>query len=467
MIDTPLQEHQIGQPYKLLPDGGLSLEFHPGQWAAWDSTARFIFVLAGTQGGKTSWGPHWLHREIYHPEIGRGAGDYLAVTASYDLFKLKMLPALREIFEDVTGNGRYWAGERIMELRDPETGKFHAKRTDDRMWGRIILRSAESGGGLESSTARAAWLDECGQDSFEAETWRAVRRRLSLARGRVVATTTLYVLYNWLKTLYDEWRNGRKDIEFIQFASIINPSFPPEEYDQVLEEMPEHVINMMYRGLYDKPPGMIYDAFNSELCVIPPFEIPDFWPSYGGMDYGGVNTVCLHLRQKPDSKIFYLTHEYHEGGRTAKSHADDLAAWNCALWKGGAKSEGQWRDEFRAAGLPVSEPAVSDVWVGINRVYGVMKRNGLYVFDTCDKTLGQIGTYSRKLNKATGEPIPDEILNKNEYHYLDALRYVLASLVGDPKGGVRVNRQASQLYGSRGRPVRGRSLRGPREGSRR
>jgi hypothetical protein len=421
MIDS------ISQPYHLTDDGGLSLDFHPGQWETWDSEKRFTFVTAGTQGGKTSFGPHWLHREIYHPEMGRGAGDYLAVTASYDLFKLKMLPAIRNLFEHVTRDGRYWSGDKVIELRNPTKG-FLARRSDDPMWGRIILRSAESGRGLESSTANAAWLDECGMEGFSAETWRAVRRRLSLTRGRVLGTTTLYVLYNWLRQLYDEWKGGRKDIEFITFASIINPSFPKEEYDQALVEMPEHVINMQYRGLYDKPPGMIFDAFNTELCVLPPFAIPDDWPSYGGMDYGGVNTVCLHLRKNPDSNVYYLTNEYHEGGRTAKEHASDLKSWNCGMWRGGAKSEGQWRDEFRAVGLPVGEPAVSDVWVGINRVYGVMKKNQLFIFDTCQGVLGQISTYSRKMNKATGEPVLDQIANKNEYHYLDALRYILSSL---------------------------------------
>jgi hypothetical protein len=425
----------ILQPYHVTDDGALSLDFHPGQWDVWDSTKRFVFVTAGTQGGKTSFGPHWLHREIYHPDIGRGPGDYLAVTGAYDLFKLKMLPAIRDVFEHVTRQGRYWAGDKVIELRDPDTGLFWAKRSDDPMWGRVILRSAETKGGLESSTANAAWLDECGLDSFTSETYRAIRRRLSLTRGRILGTTTLYVLYNWLRRLYDDWQTGRADIEFINFSSIINPSFPKDEYDQAITEMPEHVINMQYRGIYDKPPGMIYDAFDSELCEIPPFSIPDYWPSYGGMDYGGVNTVCLRLRQNPDNDVFYLTHEYHEGGRTAKQHAADLLSWRCKLWYGGAKSEGQWRDEFRAARLPVKEPKVSDVWVAINRVYGEMKKDNLFIFDTCDKILGQIGSYSRKMNKATGEPIPDQIANKNEYHYLDALRYVLASLVDGKSPG--------------------------------
>lgn len=418
MIDTLL-----AQPYELTNDGGMLLKFHPGQWDVWDSRKRFVFALAGTQGGKTATGPHWLHRECYDPDIGRGGGDYLAVTATYDLFQLKMLPALREIFEGITQNGRYWSSNRVIELRDPTTGRFLAKRADDKMWGRIILRSAESGSGLESSTANAAWLDECGMDSFTAETWRAIRRRLSLTQGRVLGTTTLYVLYNWLRQLYDEWKNGREDIEFVQFASILNPAFPKAEYDQAIREMPEHVVNMQYRGQFDKPPGMIYDAFNSGLCVIPPFAIPNDWLSCGCMDYGGINTACLDLRKNPTNGTVYLTREYHQGGRTAQEHAADLRAWACQMWTGGAKSEGQWRREFRSAGLPVGEPTVSDVWVGINRVYGLMKQNKLMVFDTCQGTLGQIGTYSRKMNKATGEPILDEIVNKETYHYLDALRY--------------------------------------------
>lgn len=464
-MTTPIAEHIIGQPYHITGDGGLSLDFHEGQWQAWDCMRRFIFVTAGTQGGKTSFGPFWLHREIYHPDIGRGAGDYLAVTGSYDLFKLKMLPAMRELFEHVTREGRYWSGDKVIELRDPQTGKFWANRSDDTMWGRIILRSAESGSGLESSTASAAWLDECGMDSFTAETWRAVRRRLSLTRGRVLGTTTLYVLYNWLRQLYDEWKNGREDIAFINFPSFMNPSFPREEYEQASREMPEHVVNMQYRGLYDKPPGMIYDCFDSELCVIPPFAIPDDWPSYGGMDYGGVNTVCGNLRFDPRSNCYYLTREYHEGGRTAAQHAADLKEWGCSLWFGGAKSEGQWRDEFRSAGVPVQAPKVSDLWVGINRVYGVMKANRLYIFDTCQGTLGQIGTYSRKMNKATGEPIMDEIANKSEYHFLDMLRYALASLEDDAGEQVQVRRQSVNLYGSRDRT--GRRERGGRYGSRR
>lgn len=74
---------------------GIVLNLHPGQERAMNSEKRFVFMLSGTQGGKTSLGPWWLAREIET----RGQGDYLAVTANYDLFKLKMLPEMLKVFE--------------------------------------------------------------------------------------------------------------------------------------------------------------------------------------------------------------------------------------------------------------------------------------------------------------------------------------------------------------------------------
>ena len=77
--------HPTGEP------GAVPVPFHAGQLAAWASERRWIAIVAGTKGGKTSFDPWWLWREINL----RGAGDYLAITATFDLFKFKLLPALR------------------------------------------------------------------------------------------------------------------------------------------------------------------------------------------------------------------------------------------------------------------------------------------------------------------------------------------------------------------------------------
>ena len=388
----------------------LRLSFHPGQTRAWDSERRFVFVIAGTQSGKTSWGPWWLRREIERC----GEGDYLAVTATYDLFKLKMLPEMRQVFGEYVRGWEYHKTDRVLYSADRKT--------------RIILRAATSEGGLESATAKAAWLDECGQDDFAVTAWEAVLRRLSLEQGRVLGSTTVYNL-GWLKTeVYDRWRAGDPDFEIVQFESVMNPSFPRAEFERARASLPAWKFAMFYQGEFAKPAGLIYDSFESERHVIVPFEVPDYWPRYGGLDFGGVNTAAVCYAESPQDGALYAIKEYLAGGKTAKEHAATLKNWGCRLWVGGSKSEGQWRSEFGAAGLPIREPNISEVEVGIDRVYGCHKRNELFVFDTLTRYLDEKGRYSRELDKG-GQPT-EKIKNKNDYHVMDAERYILSFLKG-------------------------------------
>ena len=410
--------------------------FHPGQVRAWKSEKRFIVVLAGTQSGKTSWGPIWLKREIDRC----GPGDYLAVTASYDLFKLKMLPALRECFEHIYGTGRYWSGDRIIELADP-SGRFWAKRVDDPMWGRIILRSAEAGSGLESNTAKAAWADEAGQDKFTLETWEAILRRLSLSQGRVLLTTTIYNM-GWLKSaLYDK-RDRDPNIDVIQFDSIENPVFPRDEWERAEQALPRWKFDMFYRGRYTRPAGMIYSIWDRDLHTMPRFALPETWPRYGGLDCGGVHTAALRVaeEQTPDGTPTgrYLVYaEYLEGERTTQQHMQALIAGEpmTPVYVGGSHSEGQWRREFRAAGLPIKEPDQPSVEVGIDRVYGALATRRLIIFDDLTGLIGEIESYSRVLD-SEGEPT-EAIAEKSTYHRLDALRYIIGWLFRTTKVGLR------------------------------
>jgi len=411
----------------------LRYNLHPGQTKAWESTARFTWVLAGTQSGKTSFGPLWLREEINRTaDPNGGTNDYLAVTASFDLFKLKMLPALKTLFIDVLGIGYYWAGDRILELRDPKTGKFWAKRADDRMWGRIILRSAAAGGGLESSTARGAWLDECGQDEFTLETWEAVQRRLALRKGRALGTTTPYNL-GWMKTeIYDRWTAGDPLHRVIQFPSYFNPLFDRAEFERARASMPEHRFMLFYCGQFAKPPGLIYDCFDEDVHVIRPFTLPAHWPRTGGIDFGGANTARIMIAHDTDKDRFIVYRELLEGNKSTSDHVktaqDDTANENVVLWLGGAPSETQQRLDWTDAGIPVLQPYVSDVEGGIDRVYALFKTKRLFVFSDCTGLRDEIGTYKRKLDDH-GQPT-DEIENKRRFHRLDALRYACSGLQG-------------------------------------
>lgn len=400
--------------------GKIRLELHPGQTEAWDSLRRFVFVVAGTQSGKTSFGPWWLNREIND----KGAGDYLAVTATYDLFKLKMLPEIRRVFEFLLGGWVYQANDRVLY----SVRKVSRRGAPVKAESRIILRSANSPGGLESATALGAWLDECGQDEFRLESWEATLRRLSLSQGRVLGTTTPYNL-GWLKTqVYDRWAAGDKDYHVIQFKSIMNPAFPVEEYERARATLPGWKFEMFYNGQFARPAGLIYDVF-SDAHKIPPFEIPGYWPRFGGLDFGGVNTAAIGIAKDPDTEALYAFAEYLDGGKVAKEHAAALKPWGCRVWVGGAKSEGQWRSEFAKAGLPIREPGITEVEVGINRVYGAIKSGSLYVFSTLARWLDEVGRYSRELDDM-GQPT-EKIKDKETFHLMDATRYIISYLRGE------------------------------------
>ena len=409
----------------------LDLNPHPGQERALDSTARYILVLAGTQGGKTSFGPFWLYQEIQ----AQGAGDYLVVAPTYPLLQKKLLPEFLKIFRRLLGLGTYSKSEKIFTL--DAVGERRVFGAEQETETRIIFGHAQDSDALESATAKAAWLDEAGQNKFKLASFEAIRRRLSLHRGRCLITTTPYNL-GWIKQqLYDKEKE-RDDIEVIRFDSTENPRFPIEEMKEAQRDLPRWKFNMFYRAIFTRPAGMIYNCFDDKIHKVKAFNIPDNWDKrFMGQDYGGRNTAAVYLARKPDTNQYYLYREYWRGGLTAANHKTQMLEgepYGFTVF-GGAASEQNWRDEFTQAGLHVGRPSITDVELGINRVYGAFKRNELFIFDTCTHILDEILSYARVLDD-NNQPTT-AIENKNMYHLLDALRYI-GTFIFDRGAGLKV-----------------------------
>lgn len=413
-------------------DGEINVHFHPGQQAAMASRKRIILVLAGTQGGKTSFGPWWLFNEIYS-ERGRGAGDYLAVTSTYDLFKLKMLPEMIKVFCDITKMGRYHAGDRVIELMDPKRGVFNAKKSSDSMWGRIILRSANVSSGLESATANAAWLDEAGQEEWTLEAWQAIQRRVALRSGRILITTTPYY-FGWLKyEVYDRWLNGDKTIDVINFPSTLNPAFPREEYERARRVMDDWRFDMFYQGLFVKPTGLVYSSFDYNVHVLS-VEVVDklrYTDYVIGIDPGAVNTAVVLLGHTEDDRWVVLE-EHLVGDMTTRELANfvrtnfDLP--NLSIY-GGSNSEKQFRYDMVDNGVYVEFCGSDDVDYGVQRVTELLRDKRLFVSKKCAGLIDEFGSYKRK--QTDDGAVMDEIVNKRMYHRLDALRYAVVGIRQD------------------------------------
>ncbi len=432
-----------------IEDEIVKLNLHPGQTKAWKSEKRFVCVCAGVQSGKTSFGPWWLFREIQRC----GGGDFLCISATYDLYKMKMGPELRNVFETLLGIGRFWSSERIIELKNPETNQFEALVASDPMWARIILRSASAGGkktregvsGLESATIKAAWLDEVGLDSFSFAAYDAILRRLSLSEGRALLTTTLYNINFLKREVYNRFLKGDPDYDVISFSSIDNPAFPRAEYERARRTLPSWKFNMLYKGIWDIPTGMIYSNYDS-VHVVEPFQIPSEWPRYAGIDFGAVHNSSVWIAEDVSTKSLYVYRVTLEGGLSTKQHAANALyrakGERVVKFTGGSKSEGQSRKDWSAAGVNVLKPPFYDFEPGIDQVFSLLGEKRLFFFDNCElgapnttetefkNIFDELSQYSRKLD-GNGEPTP-QINEKEKYHRLDALRY---AVVGMPQQG--------------------------------
>lgn len=395
------------------------------------SDRRFILGVAGRQSGKTVMGPHWMAREIKL----RGGGDYLAASPSYPLMTKKMLPAFLKLFKKELRLGDYNGQRKAFTFSPDGAQRWFGDASVECC---VFFGHAADPDSLESATMKAAWLDEAGQSRFKLGSWEAIQGRLAIHQGRVLITTTPYNL-GWLKTqFYDRWKAGDPLYDVVRFDSKENPAFPLDEYERARATLPRWKFNMFYRGMFEKPAGLIYDCFDDARHIIEPFAIPPHWRRTVGLDFGGINTAAVFLAEDPADRTLYLYREYWPRKMmTATEHAAALrtgepSSLTCV---GGAGSEGQWRAEFLKAGLPIRQPPVSEVQVGIDRVYALIQTDRLRVFRTCKHVLADVQSYSYKTTD-DGEPLP-EIADKETYHLGDSLRYAATILYHPAGGGTR------------------------------
>ncbi len=458
-----------------LPNGNMRLNFHPGQIRTWDSLARFVFMLAGKQGGKTCFGPHWIHREMVDEmnrlPPGTPIGDFTAYSSTFDLLNMKMLPEILEVFgeeqEMWLNCGRWHEGIKVLELTEGlipvrEGGKFWAKNSKSLMYGRLILRSADSESGLASASSKGAWMDECGQTQYTLNVWREIQGRLTLSRGRLLGTTTLYD-HGYLKThVFDKWRKGDTTYDVIQYDSRENPEFDEEEFERLKNDMPLWQFNMWYRGLYDKPAGLVYSSFDDDNDVIEPIDIPSHWPLVTGHDFGSANPAALIYAFDIKNDQFYIVDEYLPGPkpvpeqvRTLKEMVASINEKNperlIFLRAGGSHQEEDSRGNYGMHGWPIREPAVTgpgSVDVQISRVYALHARGAIKVFNTCTGYLAEKMSFSYKRDR-DGVISGNEIEQESKYHFMAAERYIMCGfLSNDAVMGAPAQRRSNR-FGAR------------------
>ncbi len=413
---------------------GYHLNLHPGQLKAWKSNKQIVAIIAGVRAGKSSFSAPWLHREM----VTCGPGDYLAAAPSFPLLDKGLIPEITSFFGSLLRLGTPSA--RQFTISDEGHARLWPGQPIDRPR-RIIYGHAANPESLAAMRVKAAVLDEAGQRGFRLPSFDEVRARVSLDKGRILICTTVYDI-GWLKQkVFDPWEAAKRnhpDIDVINFDSTENPAFPREIWEQERRNLPLWKFDMKYRGRFSRPAGLIYDRFDPHRHVWPRCKIDDKWPRYAGLDFGATNTACVFLAAElgPDklpTGRYVAYREYHPGKLPPETHAVDLLKGEpmVPMFAGGSRSEDDWRDRFRAAGLPVAEPPISAVEPQIDAVYELIANGRLIVMEDLHGLLDELASYSRVLDDE-GEPT-EEIDEDQAYHLCASLRYIVAWLT---RGGL-------------------------------
>lgn len=185
------------------------------------------------------------------------------------------------------------------------------------------------------------------------------------------------------------------------------------------------------KGLWAAPEGAIYDIFDEERHKVKSFQIPPLWPRTVGVDPFGAHIGALWLALDMQNQVLHVYREYCEPfGVTTPDHVANILRLSQGetifAWVGGGPSERAWRADWTGAGIPLIEPPISDVWLGIDRVYKLLKDHALVIHDCCVNLLSEIGSYVRKMDR--DGTITEKIEGKEKFHQLDALRYIVAWL---------------------------------------
>jgi len=332
-------------------------------------------------------------------------------------------------------------------------------RSQDGGESRITLRGFENVETARGQQFDLLVIDEVAQMRNWEYNWQAVLEpTLAFRKGKCLFISTplgknhFFEMYEKGQSENEYWKSWR-------FRSDENPFLPKERIEQARKESTEDYFAQEYLADFRKYTGLVYKEFQREVHVIEPFDIPENWNKYRGVDFGSTNpTVCLWIAVDNDDNWFVFdehyqtgqTIDFHAGIINARQHTNVVATY-------GDPSGAQWIQEFSQRGIYIT-PANKETgtnfnsWVrfGIEKVSERLKRvpgkvvshytptsgvdisggvPGLFVFNSCTNLIREFETYRWKEKSVTqaqdlNEP---DVPEKANDHAMDALRYFAVS----------------------------------------
>ena len=285
--------------------------------------------------------------------------------------------------------------------------------------GVIYFRSADNPNSLEAGQFDGAWIDEGGQIKYDA--WIAIRGRTGQKESPVLITTTPYT-FNWLyHDFVRRFLDGEKNYYVRQWASIMNPVYSVNEYNDAKASMSEARAAMRYDGLFTKPEGLVYPEF--DRCILPgPKSVIPQGHHIGGIDFGWDEPFCglsavVYLNEAGKS-VLYVYYERYKRLTMIETHAAALPRTPLYF---ADPSEPELIRKLNNSGIRTRK-AKRNILFGVDAVNSRIYKKTLEISPECKAVIQEAENYMYPKEEDT--PVGEKPVD-NFNHAMDALRYMV------------------------------------------
>ena len=236
-------------------------------------------------------------------------------------------------------------------------------------------------------------------------------------------------------------REGRETLTRFFDVTFRNNPFLNVEYTDWLEGLKGPLGKAWRDADWDAFAGMAFPMWNYERHVVKPFDIPESWVKWRGVDEGfAAPFCCIWLTRNPDTKRLYAYREAYAAERTLIQQAQmikdmtppmekiaityaDPAMWQRKNAQGRVFSSA---DEYASQGVTLTQ--ADNNRISRKRKFDSILSDGLdgepmlQVFENCTNLIEQVSTLPRDPNN------PEDVDTNAEDHAYDAACYGLTNV---------------------------------------
>lgn len=382
---------------------------HPSQALIAKDTHRFRVFRCGRRFGKTS----LIAEEIKGVSISKPsrtayiANNYQqARDIMWEMLKKELAGAIKE------------TNEARLEIK---------VRTIQGKESYIVLRGWESVENLRGQAFDFLAIDEVAQmKNFWANWQEVLRPTLTDTKGSVIFAGTPKGFNHFYDLSNQELTD--KDFKSFHFTSYDNPHLPKDELDKAKETLPPDRFAQEYLASFQKTQGLVYKEFSREKHLVDGLPYTDGkWIKYGAIDFGYRNPAAV-LDVYYDNEKIVVEDEWYKRERTDAQIADYASGKGFLAVFPDPENQGAI-EELRRRNINVREviKGKGSVESGIQSIRELLLRGDLLINRRCVNLISEFEMYSYEDEQAEKNDRENPI--KSNDHALDALRYVVSSLL--------------------------------------